>query len=59
MVRKFTKDDYLAMLKRASEKSKAKKNASMTPYYLVIAGFVITMIACILYVIFDPKKSIA
>jgi hypothetical protein len=31
----------------------------MTQYYIVIGFFVATMIACVLYAIFDPKQSVA
>lgn len=47
------------MLRRASEKSRSKNQHSMTQYYVVIGFFVATMIAVVLYAIFDPKESVA
>jgi hypothetical protein len=47
------------MIRRSTEKAKAKNQQTMTQYYIVIGVFVVTMIAIVLYSIFDPKETIA
>lgn len=48
-----------AMLRRSAEKSRAKTQQTMTQYYIVIGVFCATMVAIVLYTIFDPKESIS
>ena len=46
------------MLRRSSDKQKAKNAGAMTPYYFVIGFFVATMAGVVLYVLFDSKQTI-